>query len=248
VLYYQPKLSLERASVYGVEALIRWLHPEKGIVQPVDFLPQIRGSSVQIELDWWVIETAINQALQWQRHHVGLSVSINVSPATLQQDDFTVRLLKVLQHRQLKPGIIELEILESDVADINKIISVIEKLEQYNLSFALDDYGTGYSSLTYLRQLPVHTLKIDRSFVRDMLIDKDDLKIVEGVIGLAQVFDLEVIAEGVETLEHGIKLSQLGCSNLQGYGIARPMPLEQLNDWLARYQIPQQWLTQVKSD
>ncbi len=242
ILYYQPKLSLSQAKVYGVEVLIRWAHPERGLVQPVDFLPHIRGTHVQTELDWWVIETAINQALQWQRHHVELSVSINVSPSTLQQDDFISRLINVLNDRQLKPGIVELEILESDVADINKISSVIQKLEKFNLSFALDDYGTGYSSLTYLRQLPVHTLKIDQSFVRDMLVDQDDLSIVEGVIGLARVFEREVIAEGVETIPHGIKLAQLGCYNLQGYCIARPMPLEQLNDWLARYQIPPEWM------
>lgn len=243
ILYYQPKLSLTQARVYGVEVLIRWSHPDRGIVQPVDFLPHIKGSDAQIELDWWVIETAINQALQWQRHHVALSVSINVSPTTLQQDNFIARLLKVLNHRQLKAGIIELEILESDVADIDKITDVIKKLTAYNLSFALDDYGTGYSSLTYLRKLPVQTLKIDQSFVRDMLVDQDDLNIVEGVIGLARVFDREVIAEGVETIEHGIKLAALGCTNLQGYGIARPMPLEQFNDWLARYQIPEPWLS-----
>ena len=242
VLYYQPKLSLSQAKVYGIEVLIRWAHPSRGLIPPVDFLPHIRGTHVQAELDWWVIESAINQALQWQRHHVDLSVSINVSPGTLQQDDFITRLIGVLDGRQLKPGIIELEILESDVADINKIAAVIQELEKFNFSFALDDYGTGYSSLTYLRQLPVHTLKIDQSFVRDMLVDQDDLSIVEGVIGLARVFERDVIAEGVETIEHGIKLAQLGCYNLQGYCIARPMPLEQLNDWLARYQIPPEWL------
>jgi diguanylate cyclase (GGDEF)-like protein len=242
VLYFQPKISLQQARVYGAEVLIRWSHPTRGIVQPLDFLPYIRGSDTQIELDWWVIETAINQALQWQRHHVNLSVSINVSPITLQQDNFIAQLLSVLNHRQLKPGAIELEILESDVADIDKIIDVIEKLKEFNLSFALDDYGTGYSSLTYLRKLPVDTIKIDQSFVRDMLIDQDDLNIVEGVIGLARVFGREVIAEGVETIEHGIKLAALDCTNLQGYGIARPMPLEQFNDWLSKYEIPQQWI------
>jgi diguanylate cyclase (GGDEF)-like protein len=242
VLYYQPKLSLKEVKIYGVEVLIRWSHPSKGIIPPVEFLPYIRGTDAQIALDWWVIETAINQALQWQRHHVPLSVSINVSPMTLQQENFISQLLKVLQHRQLKPGIIELEILESDVADIDKIIDVIEKLKTFNLNFALDDYGTGYSSLTYLRKLPVDTLKIDQSFVRDMLVNKDDLNIVEGVIGLARVFDREVIAEGVETIEHGLKLASMGCTNLQGYGIARPMPLEQFNDWLSKYQIPDKWL------
>jgi EAL domain-containing protein (putative c-di-GMP-specific phosphodiesterase class I) len=242
VLYYQPKLSLTDQRIYGVEVLIRWSHPQRGILPPVEFLPFIRGTETQIDLDWWVIQSAINQALQWQRHHVDLSVSINVSPQTLQQDDFIEKLIRVLDNRHLKPGRIEVEILESDVADIEKITQVIEKLHKFNINFALDDYGTGYSSLTYLRKLPVHTLKIDQSFVRDMLTDQDDLNIVEGVIGLARVFRREVIAEGVETIEHGVKLASLNCNNLQGYGIARPMPLAQFNDWLAKYQIPKQWV------
>lgn len=242
VLYYQPKLSLSQRRIYGVEVLVRWLHPEKGLLPPVEFLPYIRGTDTQTELDWWVIEKAINQALQWQRHHVNLGVSINVSPGTLQQEDFISRLIQVLDNRQLKKGRIELEILESDVADIEKIIHVIKNLKVFNISFALDDYGTGYSSLTYLRKLPVHTVKIDQSFVRDMLCDKNDLNIVEGVIGLARVFDREVIAEGVETMEHGVKLASMQCYNLQGYGIARPMPLAEFNNWLAQYQIPEEWM------
>jgi diguanylate cyclase (GGDEF)-like protein len=242
VLHYQPKLSLSEQRVYGVEVLIRWSHAQRGLLPPVEFLPFVHGTETQIQLDWWVIQNAISQALQWQRHHVDLNVSINVSPQTLQQDDFIERLIKFLNHQRLKPGRVELEILESDVADIEKITQVIQELDNFNISFALDDYGTGYSSLTYLRKLPVHTLKIDQSFVRDMLTDQEDLNIVQGVIGLARVFNRDVIAEGVETIEHGIKLASLNCNNLQGYGIARPMSLEQFNDWLAKYQIPQQWL------
>lgn len=247
VLFYQPKISIGKATVYGVEALIRWDNPEGEMIYPLDFLPIIQRSEVQCQLDLWVISTAIQQAQLWHQKGIHLSVSVNVSPYSLQQEEFTEQLFKFLERHPIPENLLEMEILESDLADIDTITMVISKLKKSNICFALDDYGTGYSSLTYLRQLPVHTLKIDQSFVRDMLIDENDLNIVEGVIGLARAFKKEVIAEGVETIEHGVKLAAMGCTNLQGYGIARPMPLATLEDWLQHYQIPVDWRLENKS-
>ena len=196
---------------------------------------------MQCQLDLWVLETAIKQAKDWREKNLIPSVSINISPYSLQQKGFQTDLYNLLDRYYVPENTISLEILESDLADIDIMHRVIKDLIEHNISFALDDYGTGYSSLTYLRKLPIHTLKIDQSFVRDMLNDENDLNIVEGVIGLAKAFKKDLVAEGVETIEHGCRLGDLGCSILQGYGIAKPMPVETLESWIQDYKIPEQW-------
>lgn len=241
VLYYQPQISVETEEICGVEALIRWIHPDGNIIPPLEFLPHIQRTEVQCQLDLWVFETAIKQVLKWREINVTPSISINISPYSLQQPVFIESIYSLLEKYTVEKDMISLEILESDLADIDTVNAVITGLIQKNLSFALDDYGTGYSSLTYLRQLPVDTLKIDQTFVRDMLIDENDLNIVEGVIGLAKAFNKYLVAEGVETVEHGCRLAEMGCSILQGYGIARPMPAKDLENWLQVYQIPKEW-------
>jgi diguanylate cyclase (GGDEF)-like protein/PAS domain S-box-containing protein len=243
VLHYQPKVNMRSGRVVGAEALIRWQHPEKGLLAPALFLSVIEDHQLAVDLGEWVIDAAMHQIEFWHAAGLDLPVSINVGARQLQQSDFMKRLQATLaRHPQVRPGCIELEILEtSALADMAQVSRVIEECAQIGVKFALDDFGTGYSSLTYLKRLRVATLKIDQSFVRHMLDDPDDLAILQGVIGLAAAFKREVIAEGVETVAHGTALLQLGCMLAQGYGIARPMPALLMAAWAAAWQPDAAW-------
>ena len=243
VLHYQPKVNMHSGTVIGAEALIRWQHPQKGLLAPMTFLPAIEDHPLAVEVGEWVIDAAMHQMETWDAAGLDLPVSVNIGARQLQQADFVARLQAIhARHPQVRPGCIELEILEtSALADMAQVSLVIEDCAKLGMKFALDDFGTGYSSLTYLKRLRVATLKIDQSFVRDMLVDPDDLAILQGVIGLAAAFKREVIAEGVETIAHGTVLLQLGCELAQGYGIARPMPPELLPAWAAAWQPDAAW-------
>jgi EAL domain-containing protein (putative c-di-GMP-specific phosphodiesterase class I) len=244
VLYYQPKVNMRTGQVIGVEALIRWQHPERGLLAPAVFLPVIEDHLMAVALGEWVIDTALTQIELWRGAGFDTSVSVNIGARQLQQLDFVERLSSILQaHPQVNPACLELEILEtSALEDIAQVSQVIEDCSRIGVSFALDDFGTGYSSLSYLKRLRVALLKIDKSFVRDMLDDPDDLAILEGVISLAGSFRRQVIAEGVETVAHGVLLLQLGCELAQGYGIAYPMPAEALAQWAASWRPDPAWL------
>jgi diguanylate cyclase (GGDEF)-like protein/PAS domain S-box-containing protein len=243
VLHYQPKVNLRTGAVVGAEALIRWQHPDYGLRAPAEFLPLIEDHPLAVELGEWVLDTALTDQAVWRAAGLEIQVSVNVGGLQLQRPDFVSRLGDILaRHPLLKPGALELEVLEtSALGELAQVSKVIEDCRAMGVSMALDDFGTGYSSLTYLKRLPVATLKIDRSFVQNMLQDPDDLAILEGVISLAGAFHREVIAEGVETREHGALLLQLGCELVQGFGIARPMPPEQLPSWAAAWQASPVW-------
>jgi diguanylate cyclase (GGDEF)-like protein/PAS domain S-box-containing protein len=243
VLYYQPKVDMRQGRVIGAEALIRWQHPERGLLLPGVFLPTIEDHPLSVDIGEWVIETAIQQTVAWQKIGLHVPVSVNVGARQLQQEHFVDRLRMLLvRYPELPPGQLELEILEtSALEDVAGVSAVIEACHSLGIKFALDDFGTGYSSLTYLKRLPVAMLKIDQSFVRDMLVDPDDLAILEGVIGLATAFRSKVIAEGVETVAHGSRLLQLGCDNAQGYGVARPMPAEEFPLWVKNWRPDAAW-------
>jgi diguanylate cyclase (GGDEF)-like protein/PAS domain S-box-containing protein len=243
VLHYQPKVNMRIGQVIGVEALIRWQHPERGLLPPAEFLSVIEENDLIIEVGDWVISTALKQLEVWQAAGVAIAVSVNLSARQLQQIDFVDGLKYLLsKHPEVNPTQIELEVLEtSALADMAHVSQVIEDCSHIGVKFALDDFGTGYSSLTYLKNLRASQIKIDQSFVRDMLEDPDDLAILEGIIGLAAAFKREVIAEGVETVEHGTLLLQLGCELAQGYGIARPMPGEQLLAWVDTWKPDAAW-------
>ena len=244
-LYYQPKVEMLTGKVYGMEALIRWIHPNKGLIPPLDFLPVIEGTSVELELGDWVINEALSQIEKWAPNGINLEVSVNISSYHLRSEHFYSKLEQALtRFPSVSSETLQLEILESsafgDLDNINHIIKICQ--QDLGVNFALDDFGTGYSSLTHLRNLPAHTIKIDQSFVRDILDDPSDYSIVEGVIGLAKAFNRDLIAEGVETNEHGLMLLIMGCKKAQGYGISKPMPGENILDWLNNYQPNKQWL------
>ncbi|WP_430009391.1 EAL domain-containing protein [Methylophaga lonarensis] len=243
-LFYQPEVNMKTGAVVGVEALIRWRHPEKGLQAPITFLPALAGSTLENELGDWVIREALQQLQQWQDQGHKLLLSINIAAQHMQSKDFVSNLANRLsQYPKLKAGNVQLEILESSaLGDVRAIGQVIKQCEALGVVIALDDFGTGYSSLTHLRHLAAQTIKIDQSFVRDMLDDPHDYTIVDGVIGLAKAFNRQLVAEGVETESHGMMLLMMGCELAQGYGIARPMPAQEVAGWLQNYQPNQQWL------
>ena len=241
VLYYQPKINMSSGKTIGVEALIRWLHPDKGLLLPGEFLPIIEEHPLSIDIGQWVIKTALTQIAVWQNNGINLSVSVNVSGYLLQQHKFVEDLQALLSsYTGESKSFLQLEVLEtSALQDMSKVSRVIQACKKIGI-----DFGTGYSSLTYLKQLPVSWIKIDRSFVRDMLYNPDDLAILEGIIGMASAFRHHIIAEGVENVEQGELLLQLGCELAQGFEIARPMPAKNTAPWMATWQPNPLWSNQ----
>jgi EAL domain-containing protein (putative c-di-GMP-specific phosphodiesterase class I) len=230
-----------------VEALIRWQHPENGLLAPATFLPAIENQPFAIELGEWVIHSALTQLAAWQAQGLSLAVSVNVGARQLHQPNFVLRLQEILAaHPEVEPTRLEIEIFEaSALEDLVRMSQVIEDCHALGVTVALDDFGTGYSSLTYLRHLRVHLLKIDQSYVHGMLDDAEDLAVLRGVIGLANSFRRSVSAEGIETLAHGTLLLQLGCELGQGFFIARPMPAHELPAWMADWQPDPVWREQT---
>ena len=244
VLYYQPKVNMRTGAVIGAEALIRWQHPERGLLPPSAFLPTIEDTPLAVEVGEWVIASALSQMATWQAAGLAIPVSVNVCARQIQQTDFIERLrAALLAYPTVKSGSLELEVLEtSALEDLTHVAKVIEVCKEIGVMFALDDFGTGYSSLTYLKRLSVNQLKIDRSFVHNMLVDPDDLAILDGVIGLATALRHQVIAEGVETVEHGEILLQLGCELAQGFCIGYPMPADEFPVWASNWRPDPAWL------
>jgi diguanylate cyclase (GGDEF)-like protein/PAS domain S-box-containing protein len=243
VLYYQPKVNMRTGNVIGAEALIRWQHPERGLLPPGMFLPVIEDHPLAVQLGEWVIESALTQMESWLGEGFELPVSVNVSAIELQQTDFADRIRAHLAaHPQVKPADLELEVVETNaVQDVMRTSQVLKACREIGVAIGLDDFGTGYSSLTYLKRLPANVLKIDQSFVRDMLEEPENLTILEGVLGLAAAFHRTVIAEGVETAEHGLMLLQMGCDLAQGFGIAAPMPARDLRAWASTWRPDPRW-------
>jgi EAL domain-containing protein (putative c-di-GMP-specific phosphodiesterase class I) len=231
-----------------MEALLRWEHPQRGIVGPMDFLPIVEHSDVIVDIGEWVIREALSQLQSWRAFDPRWVISVNIAARHFQRADFVERLKTILsEFPDVPPHMLELEILESSaLSDISHVRRIMLDCQALGISFALDDFGTGYSSMSYLKRLPADILKIDQSFVRNMLVDRDDLHLVSAVIGLARSFGLGVIAEGVETVEHGAMLMRLGCDLAQGYGIARPMPADDILSWVAGFDAAPLWQAAAK--
>ena len=246
VLHYQPKVNMRSGEILGAEALIRWNHPIRGLMPPGDFLPLIENRELAVALDEWVLDNALSQIEHWQTEGTSLRLSVNIGARLLQKSNFIEILNKHLKgHPQVDPSQLELEVLEtSALEDMAQVSEVIKSCREMGVVFALDDFGTGYSSLTYLKLLPAEYLKIDQSFVRDMLDDPEDLAILDGVLGLATAFSRAAVAEGVESVEHGQLLLQLGCDIAQGFAIAKPMPADELAVWITSWQPDPRWTNQ----
>ena len=237
VLYYQPKVDLKRGVVLGVEALLRWNHPEHGVLPPAQFLPLIEHTGLSARVGDHVLGQALDQLEVWQRQGLDLSVSVNITGRHLQEPDFSQRLGELLaRHPRPLGHRLELEVLETAALnDIGFTTDLLERCTRLGVRWALDDFGTGYSTLTHLKRLPVQVLKIDRSFVHNMLADAQDRAIVEGVIGLSRTFDCMVVAEGVETVAQARMLLDMGCEIGQGTGIAEPMPAAEVAPWVREW-------------
>lgn len=248
-LYYQPKVDMRLGRVVGMEALVRWQHPDIGLRAPVTFLPMIENTDFSIKLGEWVIRQAVGQMIAWQEEGFDIQVSVNISARHMIQENFTDRLAQILsEFPQVNPTNLEFEITETAaIEDVSGVVHTMNGCKLLGVSFALDDFGVGYSSLTYLRRLPVEVIKIDRSFVYDMLQDSNDLAMVAGIISLGRDFRCKIVAEGVETAEHGLQLLRLGCTVAQGFGIAKPMPADKVSAWIKSYHPNEIWTQVSKS-
>lgn len=244
LMVYQPKVNLATGEVVGAEALIRWQHPERGMVPPGEFLPVIEDHPFAVVLGEWVIGAVLAQMEEWRDVGLGISVSVNIGVRQLRQMDFADRLAALLaEHSRIKPSSFELEIRDAGpLEDLAQLSGVLAKCRETGISFALDDFGSSHLSLRDLKRLPIDILKIDPGFVREILENPDDLTILEGVLGLAAAFHRQVVAEGVETVEQGLMLLRLGCRFAQGYGIARPMPADKFPGWAADWRPDPRWL------
>ena len=237
VLHYQPKVDMKSGRVLGFEALLRWEHPQQGLIAPLQFLPLIENTGLSSSVGDWVISHALEHLANWRRDGLDFSVSVNVSARHLQEPDFAQRLTELLaRHPEPLAQHLEIEMLETTAhADIEATSALVARCQAAGVKFARDDFGTGYSTLTYLKRLPVDVLKIDRSFVHHMLDDDQDRAIVQGVIGLAGTFGCTVVAEGVENPAQARTLLELGCHIGQGTGIAGPMPVDKVAAWVRDY-------------
>ena len=225
-LLYQPQLRLADGKVYGAEALVRWNHPDRGMVSPIDFIPLAESTGLIRELGHWVLRTACAQGRAWfDAGHKDLRIAVNLSAVELMSDSLLDNVRGALAESGLQPHQLELEITESAVmADMEKAIATMQGLREIGTRLAIDDFGTGFSSLAYLKRFPVQALKIDRSFVNEILLSTEDAAIATAVISLGQSLNLEVIAEGVEEAAQADHLRQAGCDCAQGYYFGRPVP------------------------
>jgi diguanylate cyclase (GGDEF)-like protein len=235
LLYYQPIVNLNTGKIAKMEALLRWQNPQLGLVPPYVFIPLAEENGLIISIGEWVIKTACSQNKIWQ--NMGLppiKVSVNLSVRQFQQKNLTSTIVKILEQTKLAPDYLELEITESiTMKDTESAKSILTELNHLGIALSMDDFGTGYSSLGYLKQFPFNTLKIDRSFIKDLHSSSQDIAIVSAIITLGQGLNLNVVAEGVETEELKYLLKTLGCEYIQGYLFSKPLPAAEATKLLA---------------
>jgi diguanylate cyclase (GGDEF)-like protein len=236
-LEYQPQIDLKSGVVTGVEALVRWMHPVRGMIPPVEFIPMAEQTGSIQRLMEWVLRRALRDCGEWQGNGFGFGVSVNLSPINLHHPEIGDVIGRSMNAYPVSDGSLMLELTESAVmADPEYAIRVLDRLATASIGISIDDFGTGHCSLSYIKKLPANEIKIDRSFVMDMNQDPNDMVIVRATIGLAHNMGLSVIAEGVEDDATLKNLRALGCDKAQGYHIARPLPLAALMEWLDSYQ------------
>jgi diguanylate cyclase (GGDEF)-like protein len=233
-LHFQPQIDLANGQVTGAEALLRWRHPELGFVPPVDFIPIAEESGLIVPIGEWVLREACRQAVAWQSPGQALSVAVNISAVQFARGDLEDTVRRALAATGLAPELLELELTESIlIRNVDSVLSTVRRLKRLGVTLSIDDFGTGYSSLTYLKRFAVDKLKIDQSFIRDLVFDADSGAIVRAIVQMAQSLNLKTVAEGIEDDGVIAHLRSLGCDQGQGYGIARPMPAPALLEFLA---------------
>jgi EAL domain-containing protein (putative c-di-GMP-specific phosphodiesterase class I) len=236
VLHYQPKIDLKTGQLTGVEALVRWQHPRVGLIQPDRFVPQAEQTALIQPLGRWVLNAALSQCRAWQIGGVPIPVSVNLSMRDLHDPHLPEAVAAVLERWEVLPGQLMVEITETGImANPDRAVDVLTRLHNLGVGTAIDDFGAGYSSFRYLKQLPVDELKIDKSFVQNMALDPSDAAIVHASIELGRRLGLTVVAEGVEDEATWRLLASLGCDMAQGYYAARPLPAADFITWLAEY-------------
>ncbi|MFI4941151.1 MAG: putative bifunctional diguanylate cyclase/phosphodiesterase, partial [Burkholderiales bacterium] len=234
-LHYQPKVSLRNGRIVGAEALIRWRHPERGLIAPGVFIPIAEDTGLIMEIGSWVIDEACRQISQWQSKNMSMPpIAINLSARQFDRN-LPSRIQSTLERHQVNPEHLKLEITESLlVRGAENVIPIMNQLVAMGLALALDDFGTGYSSLAYLKKFPISTLKIDRSFVIGLPHDPNDCAIARAIVTMALNLKQEIVAEGVETLEQMTFLRDLGCDQLQGFLFSQPVPVAEFTDMVTR--------------
>jgi EAL domain-containing protein (putative c-di-GMP-specific phosphodiesterase class I) len=234
-LYYQPKLNLRSGASDSVEALVRWAHPERGLVSPIEFIPFAEQTGYIKVVTRWVIERALRQCGEWRSRGIDVKVSVNISARDLMNPELPGIVSGMIARYEVPTALFSMEITESGIMeDPVRAEKTLQQLHQLGIRLSIDDFGTGYSSLAYIRKLPVQEIKIDRSFVRSMVEVNDDALIVRSTIELGHNMGLTVLAEGVEDHATLMLLTRLGCDEAQGYFIAKPLPPADYETWLAR--------------
>ena len=233
VLYYQPQINIRTNKIIGVEALIRWIHPQNGLVSPTKFISVAEETGLIIPIGEWVLREVCRQHLSWIDFGLpAIQIAINVSAIQFQDKQFLLTIQEIIKSCKIDPAYLELELTEGIIMkDANLVIKELHFLKTLGVKLSIDDFGTGYSSLQYLSQLPIDKLKIDQSFIKAMIIEPSSLAIVETIISLAEKLKINVIAEGVETKEEANKIGQCGCEEVQGYYFSKPLPAHEFIEW-----------------
>ena len=224
-LHYQPQFNIDSGDLVGAEALLRWNHPERGLISPVDFIPLAEETGLIVDIGAWVLRTACQQAVQWQRAGAGLcQLSVNLSPKQVSDSKLIQTVANIIEQTGIPPATLKLEITESGImSHPEQAEQILTDLKALGVSLSIDDFGTGYSSMSYLKRFPVDELKIDRSFIRDIPKDRDDAAIAAAIIALGHSLRLGIVAEGVETREQQDFLTKQHCHKAQGYLYSRPL-------------------------
>ncbi|CAN5836466.1 hypothetical protein BH18ACI4_BH18ACI4_12000 [soil metagenome] len=235
LLHYQPRVAIDSLRIVGLEALVRWKHPQLGLVPPGDFIPLAEETGLILPIGEWVLRAACRQNREWQdRGFARMRIGVNISARQFQQQHLAETVMRILAEAELGPEFLELELTESSImSNAQATIDVLTKLQTKGVAISVDDFGTGFSSLSYLKRLPIDSLKVDQSFVRELATDPDDAALVMAIVSLAHTLRLRVVAEGVETHEQLRFLRLLRCDEIQGYLISKPLPLEGIEELLA---------------